>query len=65
MQLLKINEVAEILSVSEKTIYGWHFRGKHLSFIKVGRSLRIAEEDLRRFIAKNRSNKTWQMKESD
>lgn len=56
-RLLKVVEVSEILSISPKTIYGWHHRGKHLQFIKVGSGLRIDEDDLQRFIKENRSKK--------
>ncbi len=62
-RLLKVGEVAKILSVSPKTIYGWHHRDKHLNFIKIGSCLRIAEDDLLSFIFKNRSKKE-QMKRS-
>jgi len=43
-----IDEVAEIMKVSRKTVYNWFDIG--LKRNKIGRSVRISEEDLKEFI---------------
>lgn len=50
-EFLKISEVCEILSVSRRTVLRWIYGGK-LPAIKLGggRSWRIQERDLRRFL---------------
>ena len=54
MKLLTIREVARILSLSERTLYQWSWLKKNLPFIRVGRSLRVSEEDLLLLIRKNK-----------
>ena len=56
-KLLNIRQSSEILGIKPKTLYQWSWAKKNLPFIKVGGALRISEEDLFRFIQKNRSNK--------
>jgi len=50
MRLLTVKETAKILSISEKTLYQWHWLEKNVPFVKVGRTLRVSAEDLSRFI---------------
>jgi len=57
MKLLNMKETAEILSISERTLYQWHWQGKDFPFIKLGRSLRVSDQDLYYFIQKNKSRK--------
>ena len=51
--LLKIQEVAEKLSISENQVYVLKATGK-LPFIKIGRSTRFDEEDIADFIRERR-----------
>jgi len=53
-KLLSVREVGEILGIRPKTIYQWHWLKLNLTFIKVGRSLRISEKDLISFIQKRK-----------
>ena len=50
MKLIKLREAARLLSLSEKTLYQWHWRKKDFPFVKLGRTLRVSEEDLVRYI---------------
>jgi len=52
-KLLTIREVAQLLSIRERTLYQWSWLRRSLPFVKVGKSLRIREKDLVAFIAKN------------
>lgn len=54
MKLLSIMKVAEILSLSPSTLYSWKWKGTHLPFVKIGRSLRIDEDELARFITESK-----------
>ena len=47
--LYTINEVAELLGISETQVYALKARGK-LPFIKIGRSTRFEASDIRKFI---------------
>lgn len=49
-----MKETAEILSISERTLYQWHWQGKDFPFIKLGGVLRIDEEDLLDFVKKKK-----------
>ena len=53
-KLLDVKKVSEILGIRHKTLYQWKWKGVHLPFIKVGKSLRISENDLMDFIEKRR-----------
>ena len=53
-RLLTIKEIAKILSIRPKTIYQWKWLKKNLTFIKIGRSLRVSEIDLIEFIKKGK-----------
>jgi len=54
LKLITIREAAEILGISERTLYQWSWRNKHLHFVKVGSALRISEEDLMEYIERRR-----------
>ena len=49
-KILTISEVAEILKCKTKTIEGHLYEARDLSYLKVGREVRIREEDLREFL---------------
>jgi len=49
-KLLTLAEVASILGIQKKTLYGWHWRRTNLPIVKIGRVLRIREKDLLAFI---------------
>jgi len=53
--LLTPNQVAEILQMHTLTIYNYIRQGK-LDAIRLGRSYRVAPEDLARFIEAHRTN---------
>jgi excisionase family DNA binding protein len=55
--LLTPNQVAEILQMHTLTIYSYIRQGK-LDAIRLGRSYRIAPQDLVRFIEAHRTNNT-------
>lgn len=52
-KLLNVKEVSEILGVKPKTLYEWKYRKQNLPFVKVGKSLKIREQDLLDFIERN------------
>ena len=52
MKLLTVKEVADILNVTEQTVYNLTSKGK-LNPTKVGRAVRIKEQELNRFIDDN------------
>ena len=52
MKLLTVKQVAEILQVTEQTIYNLMSRGE-LEKVKVGRASRIKEKDLMEYIEEN------------
>ena len=49
-QIYTIPEVAEILKCKIKTVEGHLYGARDLSFLKIGREVRIREEDLREFL---------------
>ena len=49
-QVYTIPEVAEILKCKIKTVEGHLYGARDLSYLKVGRGVRIREEDLREFL---------------
>lgn len=49
MKLLTVREVAETLRVRENSVYRWINQGR-MKQIKVGRSVRIDEKELERFV---------------
>ncbi len=51
MQLLTIEDVAEMLKVSKRTVYEWIRAGK-LEAVKAGSLWRISEEALQDFLVK-------------
>ncbi|MCF8002271.1 MAG: helix-turn-helix domain-containing protein [Halanaerobiales bacterium] len=52
MKLLTVKEVADILNVTEQTVYNLTSKGK-LNPTKVGRAVRIKKQELNRFIDDN------------
>jgi len=55
-RLLNVQEASRILGVAPKTLYQWRWMRKHLPFVKVGKSLRVREKDLMRFIRERKEN---------
>ena len=55
-KLLNMKQVSEILGIKQKTLYQWKWQNTNLPFVKVGKSLRVSQEDLLRFIQKNKTN---------
>ena len=49
-QVYTIPEVAEILKCKIKTVEGHLYGARDLSYLKIGREVRIREEDLREFL---------------
>ena len=49
-QIYTLPEVAEILKCKIKTVEGHLYEARDLSYLKVGREVRIREEDLREFL---------------
>ena len=49
-QIYTLPEVAEILKCKIKTVEGHLYNARNLSYLKVGREVRIREEDLREFL---------------
>ena len=49
-QVYTIPEVAKILKCKIKTVEGHLYNARNLSYLKVGREVRIREEDLREFL---------------
>ena len=49
-QIYTLPEVAEILKCKIKTVQGHLYGARDLSYLKVGREVRIREEDLREFL---------------
>ena len=49
-QVYTIPEVAEILKCKTKTVEGHLYNARNLSYLKVGRGVRIREEDLKEFL---------------
>ena len=49
-QIYTLPEVAKILKCKTKTVEGHLYEARDLSYLKVGREVRIREEDLREFL---------------
>ena len=49
-QVYTIPEVAKILKCKTRTVQGHLYEARDLSYLKVGREVRIREEDLREFL---------------
>ena len=49
-QVYTIPEVAEILKCKTRTVKGHLYEARDLSYLKVGREVRIREEDLKEFL---------------
>jgi len=57
MKLLTVKEVADILNVTEQMVYNLTSKGE-LNPTKVGRAVRIKEQELNRFIDDNTVKQT-------
>ena len=66
-KLYTIAEVAEILQVSERSIFRYIKEGSkhHLNAFKVGRAWRIKESDLNRYINSQQTNQETIIANSD
>ena len=47
-----IDEVAEILKVSRRTVEGHLYEKRDLKYLKVGKEVRIREMDIRKFLGR-------------
>lgn len=54
-KLLNVKQAAEILGLRPNTLYQWKWLKMHLPFVKVGKSLRVSERDLLKFIEEQKS----------
>jgi len=52
-RLLNVKQASKVLGLKPKTLYQWKWMKQHLPFVKVGRSLKIREQDLFDFIERN------------
>ena len=52
-KMLTTREAAAELGVAEKTIRFWIFQRKNLAFVRCGRSIRISQEEIHRFVSAN------------
>jgi excisionase family DNA binding protein len=52
-QIYTLSEVAEILKCKIKTVEGHLYKARDLSYLKVGREVRIRGEDLNEFVKNN------------
>lgn len=52
-KFLRIAQVAELLGVCRATVYAW-VRSRRLGSVQFGRTIRVPEEDLARFVAEGR-----------
>jgi excisionase family DNA binding protein len=55
--LLQVEEVAALIKVSNKTVRRWIAANK-LAVVRLGRSVRVSEAELARFVAARTSNVT-------
>lgn len=49
-KLLNVKQASEILGIRPKTLYQWKWQKIYLPFVKVGKSLRVSEGDIMKFI---------------
>lgn len=56
-----ISEVADIFKVTTRTIHNWIAEGR-LPIIKIGKTVRISDEDIKALIDTRRTIKTWDKK---
>ena len=49
-KMLTRPQAAEFLGLKVQTLAAWAMTGKHLPFVRVGRSVRYKQSDLERFI---------------
>lgn len=59
-KFLTINEVAKMLNVSQASVYH-RIMAKEINFYKIGRSVRICEDDLNKYFEESKTNviKSW------
>jgi excisionase family DNA binding protein len=55
MKLIKLKDAAKLLSLSEKTLYQWRWQGRNFPFVKLGRALRVSEEELAKYVEERRT----------
>ena len=53
-KLLNVEQISDILGIKPKTLYQWKWLKIHLPFVNVGKSLRVSERDLKKFIEDNK-----------
>lgn len=54
MTLLNDIEAAKIIGLKVQTLRNYRFHGKGPAYVKMGRSIRYLEEDLKQYILENR-----------
>lgn len=54
-QLLKIEEVAKMFQVSERTVYRW-IENDIIRVIKIGQTVRISTDEIERLMTENLKN---------
>jgi excisionase family DNA binding protein len=57
-ELLDEKAVAKRLGVEQKTLQAWRSRGSTLPFLKIGRLVKYAPEDVQQFIESRRRRST-------
>ena len=55
LAMLQVDEVAHLIKVSNKTVRRW-IAANELAVVRLGRSVRISQAELRRFLAERTSN---------
>jgi excisionase family DNA binding protein len=50
-QMLKVKEAAKQLGVAEKTVWTWIYERRNIGFVRLGRSIRISQTEIDKFIA--------------
>lgn len=58
--LMSVQELAELLQVSVKTIYDWRYRGLGPKAIRVGRHVRYEPDEIERWLVAQRNN-SWNL----
>lgn len=59
MELLAIEEAAELLGISRSGLAKWRSAGSGPAFIKIGRAVRYSREDVDQWLAARRRTTTW------
>ena len=50
MELLTVQQVAELIGLSVDTLNQWRSQGLHLPYIKLGKAVRYLRRDVERYI---------------